>query len=205
MTSRFFFFVLFFGSDGGGVVVVVVWRHPEALLFSVCVLADYTLSLVLFLDIYIKWNWKNAIEFVSNSYSSRNARRRILSLSPENKRDAFLVVVVVIDDDDDFVVFKGRFFFDTHIRCGRGRRPTELMSSSCSRVLLPTTTALEDQHNVVSFGGGGFGERSEGGRRRDETKRTTWTTRRYYIKAFVLKAFGVSSQKRVALFFHRFC
>ena len=73
MTSRFFFFVLFFGSDGGGgggvVVVVVVWRHPEALLFSVCVLADYTLSLVLFLDIYIlKWNWKNAIEFVvSNS------------------------------------------------------------------------------------------------------------------------------------------
>ena len=56
MTSRFFFFVLFFGSDGGGgvvVVVVVVWRHPEALLFSVCVLADYTLSLVLFLDIYI--------------------------------------------------------------------------------------------------------------------------------------------------------
>ena len=39
------------------------------------------------------------------------------SLSPENKRDAFLVVVVVIDDDDDddFVVFKGRFFFDTHI------------------------------------------------------------------------------------------
>ena len=73
MTSRFFFFVLFFGSDGGGgvvvVVVVVVWRHPEALLFSVCVLADDTLSLVLFLDIYIlKWNWKNAIEFVvSNS------------------------------------------------------------------------------------------------------------------------------------------
>ena len=63
-----------------------------------------------------------------------------LSLSPENKRDAFLVVVVVVDDDDDddFVVFKGRFFFDTHtyIRCGRGRRPTELMSSSvCSRVL----------------------------------------------------------------------
>ena len=48
MTSRFFFFVLFFGSDGGGgvvVVVVVVWRHPEALLFSVCVLADDTLSL----------------------------------------------------------------------------------------------------------------------------------------------------------------
>ncbi len=72
MTSRFFFFVLFFGSDGGGgvvVVVIVVWRHPEALLFSVCVLADDTLSLVLFLDIYIlKWNWKNAIEFVvSNS------------------------------------------------------------------------------------------------------------------------------------------
>ena len=59
-----------------------------------------------------------------------------LSLSPENKRDAFLVVVVVVDDDDDddFVVFKGRFFFDTHIRCGRLRRPTELMSSSCSRV-----------------------------------------------------------------------
>ena len=53
MTSRFFFFVLFFGSDVGGVVVVVVWRHPEALLFSVCVLADDTLSLVLFLDIYI--------------------------------------------------------------------------------------------------------------------------------------------------------
>ena len=54
MTSRFFF-VLFFGSDGGVVVVVVVvvWRHPEALLFSVCVLADYTLSLVLFLDIYV--------------------------------------------------------------------------------------------------------------------------------------------------------
>ena len=192
MTSRFFFFVLFFGSDVGGGVVVVVWRHPEALLFSVCVLADYTLSLVLFLDIYIKWNWKNAIEFVvSNSYSSRNAlRRRILSLSPENKRDAFLVVVVVIDDDDDFVVFKGRFFFDTHIRCGRLRRPTELMSSSCSRVLLPTTTALEDHHNVVSFGGGGFGERSEGGRRRDETKRTTWTTRRYYISFRVESVWG---------------
>ena len=46
MTSRFFLLlfvvILFFGSE-----------HPEALLFSVCVLADYTLSLVLFLDIYI--------------------------------------------------------------------------------------------------------------------------------------------------------
>ena len=147
-------------------------------LFRVRARRRHALSRFVFGYIYIKWNWKNAIEFVvSNSYSSRNAlRRRILSLSPENKRDAFLVVVVVIDDDDDFVVFKGRFFFDTHIRCGRLRRPTELMSSSCSRVLLPTTTALEDHHNVVSFGGGGFGERSEGGRRRDETKRTTWTT-----------------------------
>ena len=48
--------------------------------------------------------------------TKRFATTNTLSLSPENKRDAFLVVVVVIDDDDDdFVVFKGRFFFDTHI------------------------------------------------------------------------------------------
>ena len=122
MTSRFFFFVLFFGSDGGGGVVVVVWRHPEALLFSVCVLADDTLSLVLFLDIYI-YNGigKMQSNLLSPILHSRHETlcddEYSLSLSPENKRDAFLVVVVVVDDDDDddFVVFKGRFFFDTHI------------------------------------------------------------------------------------------
>ena len=95
----------------GGVVVVVV-RH-RALLFSVCVLADYALSRFVFGYIYIYNGMeKSQSNCCLNSYSSRNAlRRRILSLSPENKRDAFLVVVVVIDDDDDdFVVFKGRFF-----------------------------------------------------------------------------------------------
>ena len=87
-----------------------------------CVLADDTLSLVLFLYIYIF----NGIGKMQSNLcclqffivvTKRFATTNTLSLSPENKRDAFLVVVVVVDDDDDddFVVFKGRFFFDTHI------------------------------------------------------------------------------------------
>ena len=57
-----------------------------------------------------------------------------LSLFPENKRLCFLGGGVGDDDDSEesvflFVVF-GRFFFDTHIRCGRRRRPTDMMSSS---------------------------------------------------------------------------
>jgi hypothetical protein len=139
MTSRFFF-VLFFGSDGGGggVVVVVVWRHPEALLFSVCACSQTQRSLSFCFWIYngIGKMQSNLSPFLSNSYSSRNALddEYSLSLFPENKRLCFLGGGVGDDDDSEesvflFVVF-GRFFFDTHIRCGRRRRPTDMMSSS---------------------------------------------------------------------------
>ena len=100
MTSRFFFFVLFFGSDVGGVVVVVVWRHPEALLFSVCVLADYTLSLVLFLDIYKmeleKCN-RICLQFIFVTKRATNTLSR-------KQTTCFLGVVSDDDDSEESVV-----------------------------------------------------------------------------------------------------
>ena len=102
-------------------------------LFRVRVLADSTLSLVLFLDI------KSGIGKMQSNLSPIHIRHETrltntLSLFPENKRLCFLGGGVGDDDDSEesvflFVVF-GRFFFDTHIRCGRRRRPTDMMSSS---------------------------------------------------------------------------
>ena len=160
--------------------------------------------------IYIKWNWKNAIEFFSNSYSSRNARR-ILSLPKTNetlfgcccwrrRRRRLGGVRFVV-----FVVF-GRFFFDTY-----KMRTTSTTNRNVVLVLKGVTDddARRPQHqfwrrrrtkrrrpsssfpprNVTTRNNDG-----RGGRGRDETHYLDYPT---VIKAFVLKAF-VSSQKSLS-------
>ena len=199
MTSRFI--ILFFGSDGV-VVVVVVW-HPEALLFSARARRLNALSRFVFG--YIKWNWKNAIEFFSNSYSSQNARR--LSLPKTNdtlfwcwrrRRRLGGVCFVFVVGVVSFLIHKMRTTLTTNrnvVLMLKGvtddaRRPRQFWRRRTKR----RRPSSFSPRNVTTRNNDG-----RGGQGRDETHYLDYPT---VIKAFVQ---SVSFFPKESLFFHRCC